>query len=88
MYGIWYCRSLYKGKDTYPTIGYNCTVDHTARFISVAEGIPGAYNDKTKIRFDALANSMQVGKYSDIALCVGTVGGAWKQLKGLYIPNS
>jgi hypothetical protein len=51
----------------------------------VAEGIPGAYNDKTKIRFDALANSMRAGKYSNIAFRVRTVGGAWQQLKGLYL---
>ena len=43
----------YTGKEGYPTIAYQATVDHTGNVLSVTRGFPGAQNDKTIIRYDA-----------------------------------
>ncbi len=41
---------LYKGKEGYPTVAYNVTVDHAKRVMAVHEAFPRARNDKTIAR--------------------------------------
>ena len=43
----------YTGKEGYPTIAYQATVNYTGSALSVTRGFPGAQNDKTIIRYDA-----------------------------------
>ena len=43
---------LYKGKEGYPTVAYNVTVDHARRVMAVHGAFPGARNDKTIARTD------------------------------------
>ena len=39
----------YTGKDGFPTIAYQVTVDHSGRVLAVTRGFAGAHNDKTII---------------------------------------
>jgi hypothetical protein len=42
----------FTGKEHFPTIAYEATVDHSGRVLGVTKGFPGAKNDKTIVRFD------------------------------------
>ena len=41
------------GKEVYPSIAYQVTVDHTGHALAVTTGFAGAHNDETIIRYDA-----------------------------------
>ena len=45
-------RTLHTGKEGYPTIAYNVSVDHRGNVFFVTPGSYGSCNDKTIIRFD------------------------------------
>lgn len=51
-----YARStlvfLTPGKQGFPNIAYEVTVDHSGRALAVTEGFTGATNDTTAIRYD------------------------------------
>ena len=51
-------RSLHKGKEGYPTLSYEVTVDHSKKIIGVTQGHPGARNDKTIVKFDGYVTSI------------------------------
>ena len=44
-------RASHKGKEGYPTLSYEVTVDHTKRIIAATTGFKGALNDKTVASF-------------------------------------
>ena len=44
--------NAYTGKEGYPTIAYQVTVDRTGRALGVTRGFAGAQSDKTIIRYD------------------------------------
>ena len=39
-------RSFHKGKEGYPTLSYEVTVDHHKKIIAATQGHPGCRNDK------------------------------------------
>ena len=43
----------FTGKEGFPTIAFQVTVDHAGRALAVTKGFTGATNDKTIIRYDA-----------------------------------
>jgi hypothetical protein len=47
-------KSYYVGKEGFPTVMYNCVVNHQGRFLSVAGPFSGAKNDKTAVRYVTL----------------------------------
>ncbi|CAM9492525.1 unnamed protein product [Discosporangium mesarthrocarpum] len=42
----------YTGKEGFPSIAYQVTVDHTGRALTMTAGYAGATNDKTIVRYD------------------------------------
>jgi hypothetical protein len=42
--------SWFVGKEGFPTLMFNCTVNHQGRFLNVSGPHPGARNDKTAVR--------------------------------------
>jgi hypothetical protein len=52
------------GKEKFPTLGFNVTVDHHCRVIHVCSAFLGRYNDKTKIRYDDYVARLRSGHYS------------------------
>ena len=79
-------RSLHKGKEGYPSISYEVTVDHTSKIIAATKGFPGAKNDKTIVRFDGFVSSIHDEElYQDVkyTLCKDT--GEEFTEKGCYL---
>ena len=50
---------MYKGKEGYPTVAYNVTVDHSKRVMAVHGAFPGARNDKTIARTDPAVRAVR-----------------------------
>ncbi|CAN0357187.1 unnamed protein product, partial [Discosporangium mesarthrocarpum] len=42
----------YTGKEGFPSIAYQVTMDHTACALALTAGFAGATNDKTIVRYD------------------------------------
>lgn len=79
-------RSCHKGKEGYPTLSYEVTVDHTKRIIAATAGHPGARNDKTIVRFDGFVTQIHNGElYADVPYDVCNEDGTVTQEKGLYL---
>ena len=51
---------LYKGKEGYPTVAYNVTVDHSRRVMAVHGAFLGARNDKTIARTDPIVRVVRI----------------------------
>jgi Plant transposon protein len=79
-------RSSHKGKEGYPTLSYEVTVDHCKKIIAATQGHPGARNDKTIVKFDGFVTSINNGDlYGDVPYSLTTEDGSEIQLKGLYL---
>lgn len=79
-------RSLHKGKEGYPTLSYEVSVDHTKRIIAATQGHPGARNDKTIVKFDGFVTDIfQKRLYSEVPFDLHTSNGRVIHEKGLYL---
>lgn len=67
-------RSSCIGKDPYPTLGFNCTVNHARRFLAVTRSFLGGVNDMTKSRYDDFLLAVRKGRYADV--CVTLADGS------------
>ena len=50
----------FTGKEGYPTVAYQVTVDHTKRAVAVSPGFMGSTNDKTIIRFNKAVTKIRI----------------------------
>lgn len=75
-------RHSYVGKEGYPTLAYQCTVDHCGRVLGSTKGFPGAQNDKTIVRFDAFVKRGRQ-RYKSVAFKLKTADGTEHVEKGL-----
>lgn len=79
-------RSSHKGKEGYPTLSYEVTVDHRKKIIAATQGHPGARNDKIIVKFDGFVSAINNGDlYKDIPYVLTTAEGDEIQQKGLYL---
>ena len=79
-------RTNHKGKEGYPTLSYEVTVDHTKKIIAATEGHPGCRNDKTIVKFDGFVTSIHDGNiYSDTTYKLKTSKGNIIEEKGSYL---
>jgi Plant transposon protein len=79
-------RSTHKGKEGFPTLSYEVTVDHTKKIIAATEGHPGARNDKTIVEFDGFLTKLHNGElYADVPFDIINNQGNIKREKGLYL---
>ena len=78
-------RSSHKGKEGYPTIPYEVTVDHCEKIIAATKGHPGARNDRTIVKFDGFVTSINNGDLYGVApFVLTTEDDSEIKLKGLY----
>jgi len=77
-------RRSYTGKEGYPTLAYECTVDHSGRVLACTRGFPGAQNDKTIVRFDGFVHELKEGIYKDIEFTLKDAAGREYKVKGLH----
>ena len=79
-------RVLHKGKEGYPTLSYEVTVDHTSKIIAVTHGFPGTRNDRTIVRFDGFVTDIHDGvKYSDVKFDMKNIKGEEYEEKGAWL---
>ena len=79
-------KNIHTGKDGYPTLGFNCTVNHHRRFLHVSRSCPGSWNDKCKVRFDQFCcNVREQELYKQIPFQVRTSTGEWVTRRGVYL---
>jgi len=55
--------NICKGKEGYPSLGYECTVDHHLKYIAVTRGYYGTYTDKTIVQYDKFVSDLHENKY-------------------------
>lgn len=76
----------YTGKEGYPTVAYQVTVDHTKRALAVTRGFTGATNDKTIIRFDSAVTKIRTDPtYTERKYKLYKEDGTPYEQKGCYL---
>ena len=82
---LWY--SSYKnGKNSYASIAYEMTVDHSKRFQATTIGHYGTTSDKTIVKFDGFVNEVKYGEmYSTAKFKYQIDDKRWATEKGLYL---
>jgi hypothetical protein len=61
------------GKEGYPTLAFEATVDHSMRFIATTKSFFGSQNDKTIVKFDTFIQDLRQGNiYSYIYIYIYT----------------
>ena len=76
----------YTGKERFPTIAYQVTVDYSGRARAVTEGFTGATNDKTIIRDDTVVIIVREHpEYKDRVFEISIANGTWITRKGCYL---
>lgn len=81
---------LFTGKEGFPTLVYEATVDHTGRVMACTKGYPGSQNDKTIVRLDGADTTVRKEKpYIDIEFKLlsqdGTEDGKETSHVGVYL---
>lgn len=79
-------RFYHKGKEGYPTLSYEVTVNHTSKIIAATKGFPGTRNDKTIVRFDGFVSSIHdEERYQDVKYTMCKSNGEEYEEKGAYL---
>lgn len=52
-------HSWYTGKEGYPTVVFEVTVDHTRKILSASMGFPGSINDRTISGIDTIMRNVR-----------------------------
>ena len=85
-------KMLHTGKEKYPTVAYNVTVNHRRWIMAVSRGFFGSYNDKTIVKYDSFINDIRNRKkYQDYRFdlrrrdgTISAISGAWILCDGGY----
>lgn len=76
----------FTGKEGFPTLAFEVTVDHAGRAIGVTQGFTGATNDKTIVRYDAAVGSIRTNKqYTEREYKLRKKDGTEFTRKGCYL---
>ncbi|CAN0410174.1 unnamed protein product, partial [Pylaiella littoralis] len=76
----------FTGKEGFPTLAFEVTVDHAGRAIGVTQGFTGATNDKTIVRYDAAVQTIRNNKvYKDREYKLRKADGTEFTRKGCYL---
>ncbi len=79
-------QSLHQGKEGYPSLAYEMTVDHCRRFMSVPHGHPGARSDKTIALFDEFVMSVKDKRlFHDCEFQLRKLDGTMHTERGAYL---
>lgn len=79
-------RSTCKGKEGYPSLSFELTVDHFRRIHAVSCGHYGGRNDKTIVKYDAHVQNIHLhGLYGDVEYQLYNEHGVLCTHKGLWL---
>lgn len=82
---LWF-SSFKNGKNSYASIAYEMTVDHSKRFQSTTIGHYGTTSDKTIVKFDGFVNEVRFGElYTEAEFKLQVDEKRWVIEKGLYL---
>lgn len=78
--------SAYTGKEEFPTIAYQVTVDRSGRCLGVTGGFTGATDAKEIMRHDATVKTIRENPaYRDRVFRISNPDGSWGERKGCYL---
>lgn len=76
----------FTGKEGFPTIAFQVTVDHAGRVIALTSGFTGSTNDKTIIRYDEGVNKIKTDpRYTERTYNLRKADGTLRERKGCYL---
>ncbi|CAB1110826.1 unnamed protein product [Ectocarpus sp. CCAP 1310/34] len=76
----------FTGKEGFPTIAYEVTVDHAGRALAVTNGFTGATNDKTIIRYDSGVNKIRTeSQYTEREYKLRKANGTERTRRGCFL---
>ncbi|CAM9721132.1 unnamed protein product [Pylaiella littoralis] len=75
----------FTGKEGFPTLAFEVTVDHAGRAMGVTQGFTGAINDKTIVRYDAAVQTIRNKVYKDREFKLRKADGTEFTRKGCYL---
>ena len=79
-------RQLHTGKEKYPTVAWNVTVNHRRWIMAVSKGFYGSYNDNTIVKYDKFITDIhEKKKYQDVTFTLHKRNGEDSILKGAWI---
>ena len=79
-------RHMAMGKCEYPTIGWQCAVNHDRRFMSVSRASLGGTNDQTACKFDKFIQQLRFDKlYTDTTYMIYDKDGELHEERGLWL---
>lgn len=79
-------QRLHTGKEGYPSIVYQATVDNSGRVLAVTTGFPGSFHDKMIIRFDSAVTKMKNDSvYKNRVFHPTAADGTTVECKGNYL---
>jgi hypothetical protein len=82
---LWF-SSFKNGKNSYASIAYEMTVDHSKRFQASTIGHYGTTSDKTIVKFDGFVNEVRYGDmYTQAEFKLQSTDNTWLKEKGLYL---
>ena len=77
---------LHKGKEGFPTLSHEVTVDHTSKIIAVTHGFHGRRSDRTIVRFDGFVTDIDNGtKYNEVTYPMCDITGVEYEEKGKWL---
>lgn len=79
-------RHMAVGKNAYPSIGWQCAVNHQRRFMSVSRASLGGVNDQTACKFDKFVKQLRHDKlYTEMTYMIYDKDGELHEEKGLWL---
>ena len=79
-------RQLHNGKEKYPTVAFNVTVNHRRWIMAVSRGFFGSYNDKTIVKYDKFITDIhEKKKFQDVPYTLYNEDGVETIMKGAWI---
>lgn len=72
------------GKEKYPTLVFECVVDHSMKIHSCSKAYHGAVSDKEVVMYDCYARNVAAGMYKDYTYHLYDENGVKRKVRGLY----
>lgn len=74
-----------KGKESYPSLGFQCISDHNRRIMAVFGPQFGSRNDKGIVKDDVNVKFIRDGWYKDVVWTYYEADGTVKEVRGVYL---
>ena len=76
---------LHKGRYSFPTLAFECTVANDRSFLACTDARHGAHNDKTIVRTDKFVNALRSGAFADVEYDLYSAQGQPRRVRNPYL---